>query len=125
LHHENLNADTVTVEGFSLEVWDYEETYYSREQSIWIKHSDTPTIPAKKLLRRIKQLAQGGHILGSNPKVDLRDLKEFTGGMWYFPLIPLRMKLLMLTGYQYSIRRPSIRAMGLCSVLESVQPAQS
>jgi hypothetical protein len=83
VHHENLNAGTVTVEGFALEAWDYEETYYPREKSIMVNYSDIPNIPAKKLLRRFRELMNGGQRFGWNPKADLRDLKEFTGGMGY------------------------------------------
>jgi hypothetical protein len=93
VHHENLNAGTVTVEGFGLEAWDYEETYHPREISIMVSYGDTPAIPAKKLLRRCRELVTGGQKFGWNPKADLRDLKEFTGGMGYVPRIAVRTTL--------------------------------
>jgi hypothetical protein len=90
VHHENVNAGTVTVESFGLEAWDYEEAYHPRETTIRVNYAEIPLIPAKKLLRRCRELVTDGQKFGCNPRVDLRDLKEFTRGMGYVPLITLR-----------------------------------
>jgi hypothetical protein len=79
--YENLNPGTVTVEGFGLEAWNFEETHYPKEQTFLVNYSDPGNIPARKLLRRIDELQQGPGKFGWNPERDHADLKEFTGDM--------------------------------------------
>jgi tetratricopeptide (TPR) repeat protein len=79
--YENANPGTVTVEGFGLEAWDFEETHYPKEQTVFVNYSDPGDIPARKLLRRIDELQRGPGKLGWNPNRDHADLKEFTGDM--------------------------------------------
>lgn len=79
--YENVNPGTVTVEGFGLEAWDFEETHHPREQTVLVNVSDPGNIPAKKLLRKIDELQRGPAKFGWNPERELADLKEFTGDM--------------------------------------------
>jgi tetratricopeptide (TPR) repeat protein len=79
--YENLNPGTVTVEGFGLEAWNFEEMHYPKEQTLLVNYSDPGNIPARKLLRRIDELQQGHGKFGWNPERDYADLKEFTGDM--------------------------------------------
>ncbi|KAJ7748394.1 prion-inhibition and propagation-domain-containing protein [Mycena metata] len=76
------NAVTVTVAGFGLECWDYEEKFGKpRDNTILVNCSEMPNIPARKLLRRLNELCRGRHKLGWNPTYDDARLREFTGDM--------------------------------------------
>lgn len=79
--YENVNAGTVTVKGFALDAWDYEDTHYPRESTVLVNASDPGSIDAKKLLRRIDELQKGPNKLGWNRERDLMDMREFTGDM--------------------------------------------
>ncbi|EUC43331.1 hypothetical protein COCMIDRAFT_101084 [Bipolaris oryzae ATCC 44560] len=91
--YENVNPGTVTVKGFALDAWDYEDTNYPRESTVITNASDPGSITAKKLLRRIDELQKGAGKLGWNPEIDLMDMREFTGGMgitYYDPAYEFR-----------------------------------
>ncbi|EUC27059.1 hypothetical protein COCCADRAFT_42093 [Bipolaris zeicola 26-R-13] len=62
--YENVNPGTVTVKGFALDAWDYEDTNYPRESTVFTNTSDPGNITAKKLLRRIDELQKGAGKLG-------------------------------------------------------------
>lgn len=82
--YENVQPGTVTVEGFGLECWEYEETFGKhRENTFSVCYAAMPSVPAKKLLRRLDELRHGGPKLGWNPKLDDARLREFTGNMGY------------------------------------------
>ena len=77
--YESIHPGTVTVEGFGMECWDYEEKFGKpRSNPILVDDSDMPSFPAKKLLRRLDQLRRG-----VENTQDEADLKEFTGNMGY------------------------------------------
>ncbi|KAL1914536.1 uncharacterized protein VTP21DRAFT_8161 [Calcarisporiella thermophila] len=81
-NYDNINPGTVTIQGFGLECWDYEEHFGKQyEKTILVNYADIPSIPAKKLLRRLHELRVGAGTLGWNSKRDYEDLKEFTGNM--------------------------------------------
>ena len=82
--YESIHPGTVTVEGFGMECKDYEENFGKpREKTILpvVNHSDMPSLPAKKLLRRLDELRRGGGKFGWNPTQGKADVREFTGNM--------------------------------------------
>lgn len=76
--YENINPGTITVEGFGMECWDFEHTK-PRNHTILVNSSEMPSLPARKLLRRLDELQRGGNKLGWNPEQDELDIKEFVG----------------------------------------------
>ncbi|KAL9636014.1 MAG: hypothetical protein Q9164_003097 [Protoblastenia rupestris] len=52
-YYENKTSDTITVEGFALECWNY-EAYFGkpRERTVVTSYAKMPNVPAKKLLRQ-------------------------------------------------------------------------
>lgn len=82
--YENIHLGTVTVEGFGLECWDYEEKFGKpRDQTIFVSHAKMPDLPAKKLLRRLDELRRGIGKFGWNPTQEEADLREFIGNVGY------------------------------------------
>ena len=81
--YENANPGTVTVEGFGLDAWDFEEIYHSRNDTVFMSTFRHDVIPVKKLLRRIHELQNNPGRFGWNPHKDLADLREFIGDMGY------------------------------------------
>ena len=80
--YESIHPGTITVEGFGIECGDYEENFGNRrENTVVVNNSDMPSLPAKKLLRRLDELRRGVGEFGSNPTQDEADLREFTGYM--------------------------------------------
>ncbi|KAH9476040.1 Small glutamine-rich tetratricopeptide repeat-containing protein 2 [Psilocybe cubensis] len=78
--HQNINPGTVTIEGFGLESWGYENAFGKpRENTILVSYAKMPEIQAKKLLRRINELSRGAQKFGWNPTQEEADLKEFFG----------------------------------------------
>ncbi|KAK4244267.1 small glutamine-rich tetratricopeptide repeat-containing protein 2 [Corynascus novoguineensis] len=82
---ENVNPGTVTVEGFGLECWDFEETK-PRNQTILVNHAELPVLRACKLLRRLNQIQKNPGKFGWNPTKEELNLKEFVGtlGIVYY-----------------------------------------
>ncbi|KAK0749074.1 prion-inhibition and propagation-domain-containing protein [Schizothecium vesticola] len=78
--YENVNPGTVTVEGFGLECWDYEESK-PREHSIMVNHSDLPVLKARRLLRRLNEIQSKSGKFGWSPTTEELNLKEFVGGL--------------------------------------------
>ena len=86
--YENVNSGTITIEGFALECWDYEEQFGKRrDNTILVSAAKTPGIPARRLLRRLDQLRHDPGRLGWNPDMDDLDLDDFlfTGSTWVNP----------------------------------------
>ena len=82
--YESIHPGTVTVEGFGMECWDYEIKFgRQRENTIVVNCADMPSLPAKKLLRRLDEFSRGVVKFGWNPAQDDADLREFTGNMGY------------------------------------------
>ena len=80
LKYENVNPGTVSVEGFGMECWDYEENFgKKREKSIFVSYQELPNVRGRQLLRRIHELQRGGNKLGWHPEGEQADLKEFFG----------------------------------------------
>jgi hypothetical protein len=79
--YENVNPGTLTVEGFGMECWDYEEHHSDKERdnTVFVDARDLPGIPAKKLLRRIHELQRGGDKFGWNRDKEVADMKELFG----------------------------------------------
>ncbi|KAL2173144.1 prion-inhibition and propagation-domain-containing protein [Thermothelomyces heterothallicus CBS 202.75] len=82
---ENVNPGTVTVEGFGIECWDFEETK-PRNQTIMINHSKLPVLRASKLLRRLNEIQKKSGKFGWYPTQEELNLKEFVGtlGIVYY-----------------------------------------
>ncbi|KAF1815903.1 hypothetical protein P152DRAFT_479755 [Eremomyces bilateralis CBS 781.70] len=79
--YESIHPGTVTVEGFGLEAWEFEEEHHPLKKTILVNRSNMPPIKAKTLLRRIDELQNRPPQFGWNPKRDAVDLKDFTGDM--------------------------------------------
>ncbi|GIZ42889.1 hypothetical protein CKM354_000613700 [Cercospora kikuchii] len=75
--YENVNTGTVTLEGFALEVWDYEEVYGIKRENTFLVSTATMAIPAERLLRRLEELRTETHRLGQNVQEDYYDLHDF------------------------------------------------
>jgi hypothetical protein len=59
--YENIHPGTVTVEGFRMECWEYEEKFGKpRQNTMLVDYSDMPKPPAKKLLRRLDSASSRG-----------------------------------------------------------------
>jgi hypothetical protein len=90
---------TVTVEGFEMEFWEYEEKFGKpQKRTIFFGTSDVPSLPAKKIRRRLDHLRRGVGKFWMESYQDEADFREFTGDMGYVK--------------QYSVRnylRPSLR----------------
>ncbi|KAH6626043.1 prion-inhibition and propagation-domain-containing protein [Chaetomium sp. MPI-SDFR-AT-0129] len=71
---ENVNPGTVTVEGFGLECWDFEETK-PREQTILVDHSQLPALRACRLLRRLDEIQKKSGKFGWSPITEESTLK--------------------------------------------------
>ncbi|KAK4144707.1 small glutamine-rich tetratricopeptide repeat-containing protein 2 [Dichotomopilus funicola] len=82
---ENVNPGTVTVEGFGLECWDFEETK-PREQTIFVNRSKLPVLRACRLLRRLNEIQTKSGKFGWSPTTEELNLKEFVGtlGIVYY-----------------------------------------
>ncbi|KAK3303068.1 uncharacterized protein B0T15DRAFT_419917 [Chaetomium strumarium] len=82
---ENANPGTVTVEGFGLECWDFEETK-PRSQTIMVNSSKLPVLRACTLLRRLNEIQKKAGKFGWSPTTEELNLKEFVGtlGIVYY-----------------------------------------
>ncbi|KAK4167913.1 small glutamine-rich tetratricopeptide repeat-containing protein 2 [Cladorrhinum sp. PSN259] len=78
--YEHLNPGTVTVDGFGLECWDYEETK-PRQVSIMVNRSDLPVLPARRILRRLHEIQNKSGKFGWNPTAEAFNLIEFVGNL--------------------------------------------
>ena len=82
--YESIHLGTVTVEGFGMECWFYEEIFGKpRVKTMFVNAADMPGLPAGKLLRRVDELRRGVGKFGWNPTWDDAGLREFTGAMGY------------------------------------------
>jgi hypothetical protein len=78
--YEHLYPGTLTIDGFGLEAWDYEEVHHPQERTIMVSYADPGNIPAKQLLRRIDELQNDSTKLGWTPaELEEDDLREFMG----------------------------------------------
>lgn len=85
--YENLNPGTVTVEGFALECWEYEDQFgIPRDDTVFVSTSDM-SITAERLLRRLDELRRDPGRLGWNREQDRLDLEDFlkSGTVWVDP----------------------------------------
>ncbi|KAK4451186.1 small glutamine-rich tetratricopeptide repeat-containing protein 2 [Podospora aff. communis PSN243] len=78
--YENINPGTVTVEGFGLECWDYEETK-PRKTTFMVNRSELPVLPARRLLRRLHDIQKNSGKFGWNPTAEELNLKETVGSL--------------------------------------------
>ena len=82
--YESIHPGTVTIEGFGMECWDYEQKFGKpRDNTFFVNCADMPSLPAKKLLRRLDELRRGVGKFGWNPTREEADIREFTGNMGY------------------------------------------
>ncbi|KAJ3566753.1 hypothetical protein NP233_g6809 [Leucocoprinus birnbaumii] len=75
---ENINPGTVTVEGYGIECWDF-ENQKPREDRIFVNCADLPVLQARTLLRRIDELQTNPGKFGWSPVEEELDLKQFVG----------------------------------------------
>lgn len=77
---ENENPGTITVEGYGLECWAFEQTKPSnRPNPVFANYSELPALRAKTLLRRIDELQKHTGKFGWSPIKEELDLKEMVG----------------------------------------------
>ena len=81
--YENTNPGTITVEGFAMECWDYEENSRREGKFIRVNDAKIPNIPARKLLRRIDELRRSNPRLRWDTWREDDDLQEFVENMGY------------------------------------------
>lgn len=81
--YESVYPGTVTVEGFGLEAWHYQNKYHRRQTAVSVYPGDVPLLNIQTLLRRMDELQNQdpGFGMSANPKQDFLDLKEFTGDL--------------------------------------------
>jgi hypothetical protein len=85
-----------------LECWDYEEKFGKpRENTIIVSHANMPSLPAKKLLRRLDELRRGIGKFGWNPTQEEADLREFTGNVGCVQQYQFKLLFFDRTGVQH------------------------
>lgn len=77
---ENVNPGTVSVEGFGIECWDFEETK-PRSLDVLVSYADLPVVRASTLLRRLDEIQRYPGKFGWDPVKEELDLKEFAGSL--------------------------------------------
>ncbi|KAH9204982.1 hypothetical protein DL95DRAFT_529055 [Leptodontidium sp. 2 PMI_412] len=82
---ENANPGTVTVEGFGLECWEFENEK-PHTYSVFVNRNKLPVMPASNLLRRLDELQKGSRAFGWDPTTDDLNVKDMVGtvGIKYF-----------------------------------------
>ena len=78
---ENIHPGTVTIEGFGVECWDFENRK-PKNMRIFVNCSKLPELPASKLLRRIDEIQKNG-VFGEGPVDEELNLKEMIGDLEY------------------------------------------
>ncbi|KAK0383978.1 hypothetical protein NLU13_8067 [Sarocladium strictum] len=79
-HFENIHPGTVTVEGFALEAWSYEENHHPKgDKTIFVSCADPGPIEGKQLLRRVHELQTSLPKWGWATEEDRESLIEFMG----------------------------------------------
>jgi len=78
--YEHVYPGTLTLEGFGLEGWTYEETHHPKgDRSIMVSCADPGSIEGKQLLLRIHELQTSLPKWGWAPDEDRENLIEFMG----------------------------------------------
>ena len=77
---ESATPGAVSVEGFGLECWHFEETK-PRTNTTLVNSSDLPTVNARQLLRRLNEMQTNPGRFGWRPATEELDLKEFVGSL--------------------------------------------
>ncbi|KAJ3571326.1 hypothetical protein NP233_g3826 [Leucocoprinus birnbaumii] len=77
---ENINPGTVTVEGYGLECWDF-ENQKPRENRILVNRCDLPVLRARTLLRRVDEIQANPSGFGWSSIEEELDLKQFVGDL--------------------------------------------
>ena len=80
-HFENTHPGTITVEGFALECWDFNNKK-PRNMRLLVNSSRLPVVTASQILRRIDELQRTG-IFGEGPVDEELNLQEMIGANWY------------------------------------------
>lgn len=79
---ENANPGTVTVEGFGLECWEFENEK-PHTYSVFVNRNKLPVMPASNLLRRLDELQKGSRAFGWDPTTDDLNVKDMVGTVGY------------------------------------------
>ena len=82
---ENVNPGTVTVEGYAIECWSYEQTKPAASDNniIFVNYANLPELPARTLLRRVNELQQDRGKFGWQREKEELDLREIVGTLGY------------------------------------------
>lgn len=84
--YENINPGTVTIDGYGLECWDYEETK-PRGITIMINYAQLPELSPSTILRRLHELQEKNRSkFRWSPKKEERDFKDVVGTLEYVAL---------------------------------------
>lgn len=78
---ENIHPGTITIEGFRIECWDF-ENMKPKNIRIFVNNSKLPEVPASKLLRRVDMIHKYG-VFGEDPDDEELNLKEMIGSLEY------------------------------------------
>lgn len=85
-HFDNVHPGTITVEGFALECWDFNNKK-PRNMRLIVNSSRLPAVPASKILRRVDELQKTG-IFGEGQVDEELNLQEMIGVNWYVSCRP-------------------------------------
>lgn len=79
--YESANIGTVTCEGYAIEIWEHELFFGEKkwDHNFFIQNWNVPSLPAKRILRRLQELQIYDQEIGRNLSKDYQDLVEFTG----------------------------------------------
>jgi hypothetical protein len=79
--YESINIGTVTCEGHAIDIWEHELFFGEKkwDHNIFIQAWNVPSLPAKRILRRLQELQIYDQEIGLNLSKDYEELVEFTG----------------------------------------------
>lgn len=80
INYENINPGTVTIDGYGLECWAFEDTKV-RDMTIMVNYAKLPVLSASTILRRLHELQENRSKFGWSPTEEELDLKDVVGTM--------------------------------------------
>ncbi|CAK7215112.1 hypothetical protein SBRCBS47491_002371 [Sporothrix bragantina] len=85
INYENINPGTVTIDGYGLECWAFEDTKV-RDMTIMVNYAELPVLSASTILRRLHELQENRSKFGWSPTEEELDLKDVVGtlGITYY-----------------------------------------
>lgn len=93
---ENANPGTVTVEGFGLECWEFENEK-PHTYNVFVNRAKLPVMPVSKLLHRLDELQKGRRAFGWDPTTDELNIKGMVGSLGYVNCLTPALLLPLIT----------------------------